>query len=245
MIEGKNDFHFRGQMPDEVVKDYYRRHWIVLLPHIFTFVLFITIIITLLINLRGVNLPPFTAPLFELFVLLSILGTGILIHWFFMNFLEYFMNTVIITNNRLVVVRKTLFTHDDIESVYMREIQDIQKQQIGIFKNLLDFGELLINVGVPDLTILKMVPNPDYHFRLLNMIRHERYIEKDKEEAREKVREVKKIENEKGMHEEKDDKPQNNEQEIINEAKIDDDSIEHGEKKNTGVDPLAEKRKNE
>jgi hypothetical protein len=239
----KNDsrkFHFRGQMEDEVVKDFYRRHWIVILPQIFMFLLFIVLIVTLIINLGGIVFPPFTVPIFEAFVILAIIGTGIIIHRFFMILLEYFMNVVVFTNNRVVVVRKTLFTHDDKESVYMREIQDIQKRQIGIIKNVFDYGELLINVGVPDLTILRMVPNPDYHFRLLNMIRFEGYAEKDKEEAKVKAKEEVKIKENIPVDEEEKSKEESMHQENVEKMEK---AADKGEKDESAVDPLAEKRK--
>jgi hypothetical protein len=177
MMEKNTHFHFRGQMDTEIVKDFYRRHWVVLLPRIFNLILFLSLIIIFLVALMSSPIPPEATLFVDVLVVMAIVAIGILIHSYFIFMLEYFMNVVIITDNRLIITRKTLFTHDDKDSIYMQEIQDLQKQQAGIVKNFLDYGEIMINVGVPDLTILRTVPNPDYHFRLLNMIRNQRYIE--------------------------------------------------------------------
>lgn len=180
MKKNHDTFHFRGQMENEIVKDFYRHHWIILLPSFFSLFFFLALIITLSVNLQYLVLPPFTVPVFEVLVIMVMVGSGFLIHKFFMNLLEYFMNVVIITNNMVIIIKKSLFLHDDKESIYMKEIQDIQKQQYGIVKNLLQYGDLLINVGVPELTILRLVPNPNYHFRLLSMVRNEGYVRDDK-----------------------------------------------------------------
>lgn len=167
-------FHFRGQMENEVVKDFYRLHWIALMPHFFSFIIFLAFIITLTVNLQYFISPPFSVIIFEVLVILAMIGSGVMIHNFFMKILEYFMNVVIITNIRVIIIKKSLFMHDNKETIYMKEIQDLQKHQTGIVKNLLHYGKILINVGVPELTVLQRVPNPDYHFRLLSEVRSQK-----------------------------------------------------------------------
>ena len=59
-------------------------------------------------------------------------------------------------------------THD---SFYMELIQDVSKKQIGIINNILRCGDLVIMLASNDIKIIKHVPNPDFHFRLMNRVR--------------------------------------------------------------------------
>ncbi|MBU0667936.1 hypothetical protein KJ951_04145 [Patescibacteria group bacterium] len=167
------DLHFRGQMHDEDVITFFRDHWVVLLPRVISFVLFMAVMGLFFFNLARFKLPSLDAIFFRALVVLAIIATGFMIHRFFLSVIEYFLSVTMITNYRIIHVRRTLYIMNHKESIYMRRIQDIQKQQDGLFKNILRFGELVINVFGPDLITLTTVPNPEYHFRLLNRIRNQ------------------------------------------------------------------------
>lgn len=167
------DLHFRGQLHDEEVITFFRDHWIVLLPKIVSFLLFTVIIALFFLNIHQFQLPSFDAIFFRALVVLGFIAAGYMIHRFFLRMIGYFLSVTLITNYRIIHIRRSLYIYNDKESIYMKRIQDIQKQQAGLFKNILRFGELVINVFGPDLITLTTVPNPEYHFRLLNRIRNE------------------------------------------------------------------------
>jgi len=169
------DLHFRGQMHDEEVITFFRDHWVVLIPKIISFVLFMAIMALFLFNIAFFKLPSLDAIFFQAMVVLIIIASGFMIHRFFLSVIEYFLSITLITNYRIIHRRRTLYIFNHKESIYMRRIQDIQKQQDGLFKNILQFGELVINVLGPDLITLTTVPNPEYHFRLLNRIRNQHF----------------------------------------------------------------------
>ncbi len=164
-------FHFRGQMYNEEIIEFFRRHWLVILPQLIPFTLYITGLIVFAFYISRFRLPSLVEPFFQFLVLLGVIGTALFIHRFFLKMIEYFLKIVIITNYRLVDVNKTLFIHDDKHSIVMKRMQDIQKQQKGIIKSLLKVGELIIIISFADPRPIRNVPHPDYHFRLLNQIR--------------------------------------------------------------------------
>jgi hypothetical protein len=61
-----------------------------------------------------------------------------------------------------------IFIKDLQNSLDMGVIQDIKKDQNGFWKNILNFGELLIMMSSSDIRVIKFVPNPNFHFRLIN-----------------------------------------------------------------------------
>lgn len=170
-IKSPEEFHFRGQMEDEKVIEFFRRHWLVLLPDFLPFLLYMTGLIVFMASISRFRLPSLNEPFFQLLVVLALIGTALLIHRFFLKMIEFFLRTVIITNFRVVEVKKSLFLHDDKHSIVMKRIQDIQKQQKGIVKSLIGVGELVIIISFSDPRVLRNVPSPDYHYRLLNQVR--------------------------------------------------------------------------
>lgn len=173
-----NTFHFRGQMEDEEVIEFFRRHWLELLPDFLPFLLYMSGLVVFVANIPRFRLPSLNEPFFQLLVLIALSGTALIIHRFFLKVMEFFMRIVVITNYRIVEMKKSLFLNDDKQSIVMKRMQDIQKQQKGIVKSLLKVGELVIIISFSDPRVIRNVPSPDYHYRLLNQVRN-RVVERD------------------------------------------------------------------
>ncbi len=165
---------FKGQLENEEVVSYFRRHWVVMLPDILSFGFFLIVFVTISYNIMRFGFPVIDPVFFQMLVGLAVAVIGFSIHRFFVRLLAHGMDFVIITNMRIVEIRKSLFLHNDQESFYMWNIQDVHQQQNSFFKNVLGFGELVITLeGGSDSITIQMVPTPDRYFRLLNRIRTE------------------------------------------------------------------------
>lgn len=171
---------FKGQMPDEVILTFYRKHWVFWLPEIIPFILFIVLYLVIILNLGSLNLPSLENPIFQFLYLGVVVLSVIFIHRFFLRMINFFLTTVIITNYRIIEWNLSLFVKNSKESIYMRKIQDVHKVQDGILHNLLRFGKLHIILGNADRTTLYHVPHPDYHFRLINRVKSGQYFKEQK-----------------------------------------------------------------
>jgi hypothetical protein len=167
------DLHFRGQMEDEEIMAFSRKHWATLLPHIIPFIIFVCGASVALMLLEKITLPDIRDTLFQLLIIIAVVGSAYVIHRFFLHMINYFTSVIIITNLRIVEIRKTLFLRDTKESIDINKIQDVQFRQEGLIKNLLKFGDLVITLGNSELKTLTQMPNPDFHFRLLNRLKNE------------------------------------------------------------------------
>jgi hypothetical protein len=170
-----NNRYFRGQMEDEEVVVFSRKHWIVLLRDIVPFSLFVccAVLIIYLLKLNKITLPAIDDFYFDSLILLVIGGSGYIIHRFFIHLINYFNTLIIITDLRIVEIRKTIFLHHIIESLDIRKIQDVEFKQEGLIKNLLKLGTIYITLGNSELKTISQIPNPDFHFRLLNKLKNE------------------------------------------------------------------------
>jgi hypothetical protein len=162
------DLYFQGQYPNETVLTFFRHHWILALPHflviLFLIVFFMSILITLPAFATGQNFTNY----FQTIITGLILFIGLLIHVFFVAGIKHFLNIVIITNLRIIEVKKSLFLKDSQDSLSFMDIQDMKRDQNSFWKNMLGYGDLLIMLPASE-RILSHVPNPNYHFRLINM----------------------------------------------------------------------------
>lgn len=162
------DRHFQGQQKNEEVKHFTRKHPVILFPFIGIWFVLSSALVLVFISL-------FTAGdirgslLFKSVFLVSAIFFIILNHFFFLRLLNYYFEIVILTNYRVINMRKTLFIYDDKEIVDLHEIQDIKKHQAGIWPNLLNYGDLLVTVSTTSSSmILRDIPNPEYYFNQIN-----------------------------------------------------------------------------
>lgn len=159
--------HFHGQQPAERVLCFCRKHPIVLLrPFLLTGLIMATLAagIVLLLQLPGTDAWPWRLLLVAFFLTMTVAH-----HGFFLRFLQYYLEIVILTNYRVIDLKKSVFIHDDKEMIDLHEIQDIKKNQDGIWANMFNYGDIVIttasttsSMSLPDL------PHPDYHLNRIN-----------------------------------------------------------------------------
>ncbi len=184
--------HFKGQLNNEVVESFCRKHWIVIVKDLIGFSIFLGLIV-----ITGM----YFKPIYDFFVqdslAVNLLAFGLAglftfyIHRFFLRMINYFLEIVIITNYRIVVLKKSVYLKDSKDATDLPKIQDIMKHQDGILRNILRFGDLEITLSSSSTTkVLKNIPNPDYHFRKINKVKRN-YIKERLGKSRQKQNGIK------------------------------------------------------
>jgi len=163
------DEHFKGQQANEEVICFFRQHWVVLLAPILAFV-FIAALSILIVSAISFNLffeeNPFLyrAVFFAVFI-----GMTLYSHYFFLTMINYFLNVVIITDQRVVDIKKSIYLHHDLDAIDLSQVQDVIKRQNGLMRNILSYGNLIITLAATASTkTLTYVPRADFHFRVIN-----------------------------------------------------------------------------
>lgn len=154
-------FHFQGQKSGEIILMVIRRHWFNIVQQVF----FLLILIGLLLG-AYLFLPLFT-PLFQnsawssLFSLAA--NTFLIGLWivFFVIWIDYYFDTWIITNERIVAIyQKGLFSRE-VSELRFERIQDVSTEVVGIIPTILNYGDLFIQTaGEKEKFVFKSVPNP-------------------------------------------------------------------------------------
>ncbi len=177
-------FTLKVNTPERLSLPFSVAHWITLMPSIVVHIFFVVVFFVVIATFSTPILAFIATPLGEIVFVLSIFLITYAVHSFYLKLINHFLNSVIITNFRIVENQKIIFIKDLQVSVDMRMIQDVKKEQNGILENLLNFGELIIMLSSSsDIRVIKFVPNPNFHFRLINRIK----LENLHKQAEEKV----------------------------------------------------------
>lgn len=160
--------NFKGQMDDEVVHCYFRRHWIKIVPAVlvipFCWAAYIAAFFYWPALLES-------GSFMVSFVLVGLILVTAIMHYEFLNVFNYFLNTVIITNSRIVLVDKSVFFTDSRTAIDLTKIQDVQKRQNGLFPYVLKYATLVISLSSGDPITIDFTPQPDFQFKKINEVK--------------------------------------------------------------------------
>lgn len=161
--------NFKGQFEDEVVLCYFRKHWIKIIRRVLLIPILIIVIFS---GFSFFNVLSQNGLLVHVLVLLGFGLLTYLIHKQFLAIFHYYLNTVMITNYRVVEVDKSLYFVNTKNSVDLHNIQDVQKNQVGLLQSLFNYGSLIIVLsGASESVHLDLVPRPEYQFKKINQVK--------------------------------------------------------------------------
>lgn len=152
---------FEGKLPDEEVMLLTRKHWIVVAIPLGIAVLLSFLpfgaysYLSYLTDTLGF---PITPALYRFLVALFYL---ILWHAVFYTIMLYTLNTVIITNKRIIEHEQRGFFNHNVHALELHRVQDISVHTVGLLAALLHFGTLEVqSAGTQNKFIFPNLPDP-------------------------------------------------------------------------------------
>lgn len=161
--------HFKGQLDGEEVICAFRKHWISILPTLVSMPGLLVILFLLYTNLPVLVQQGHWMAYLMVFALAALHA---IIHRQFLTVFHYYLNTVILTDRRVVLLDKSVFLKDSKTSIDLVNVQDIQKHQVGFIQNFLNFGSLsfmLSGSGSP--SVIDLVPRPEYQYKKIHQVK--------------------------------------------------------------------------
>lgn len=170
--------NFKGQQKNEVVVAFCRKHWIVIVPHMILSVLLMVAPLVIFMFRSRYDFAEFISVVaYRTIAGIAIIGITYFFHMCFLKFFNYYLQTFIITNFRVVQLDQTLYFTRNRDSIDLREIQDIEIHQKGFFPTILNYGELIITLSSAHATKhIAFTPNPEYYFKKVNNTKREYII---------------------------------------------------------------------
>ncbi|MFA6521867.1 MAG: hypothetical protein WCT53_05815 [Candidatus Gracilibacteria bacterium] len=168
--------NFKGQQKHEHIICFTRKHWIVLAPYFVGLILISSGLAVFFMSGFHKSLAVLMSP-----IAYRVVALGVIIiltyyfHRFFVRLFNYYLQTIIITNFRVVCLEMTLYFNNVRDSMDLHEIQDVVIHQEGVIKTLLNFGEVTITMSSSSnaTKLLRYLPNPEYYFRKINKCKRE------------------------------------------------------------------------
>jgi hypothetical protein len=101
-------------------------------------------------------------------LLLAFLVLFITHHLFFLFLIKHLLSILVVTNKRLIRFSFSPFLQDDISYIEMDQIGEIDKKKHGILQNILNYGEVSINMNS---ITFNYIPYPSKFINLIETIK--------------------------------------------------------------------------
>jgi len=175
----KDEHDFKGQMKYEHFQFFFRKHWVKFIqPILFSLPVGLLILVTLVFLGRLTLLVDiaFVRAFYVHFTLLISIGFLLLSSLQMFNF---YFDTVIVTDARILIVKKTCFLKNNSDAIDLTKIQDIAVESHGILRNYLRYGKLIITLSTsaPPL-VLQYVPDPHFYLEWSNRVKREHILKR-------------------------------------------------------------------
>ncbi|MDD5145746.1 MAG: PH domain-containing protein [Candidatus Pacebacteria bacterium] len=154
----KSSNSFRNQQPGETTVFVSRRHWIVLLGPVVFFILLMALPSVVNHFISSQSWYSLFSGLFEFLTRVYFLILWILL---FYNIMLFSLNTVVVTNKRVIENQQKGFFKYTLNEVYLDKIQDISVNISGVFSTLLSYGDIEIqSAGTQNKFYFRTLPHP-------------------------------------------------------------------------------------
>lgn len=154
-----NKYHFKGQLPGEIILKVIRRHWFDIFWQYIPLSALLALLILSMMILPSLVPDLYTSP--QLFYFAHSLFLLALWLYAALIWVDYYLDVWIVTNKRVVnVEQKGLFMRDVSELRY-NKIQDITTEVKGVIPTFLNYGNVYIQTAGEQLRFLfHNVPDP-------------------------------------------------------------------------------------
>ncbi len=159
--ENPQGFSFQTQKRDEVILLFLRRHFITNLPWILIAIILSLIPIAFIALiprftlLTAIQIPRQLATIIILFYYL------ILFSYVFINFITWFYNVFLVTNERIVDIDYSHIVVHNIAETKVGQIEDVNYTQAGFIRTLLNFGDVFVQTAGTEMIFEALaVPKP-------------------------------------------------------------------------------------
>ena len=154
--------------PDEHIEMVIRKHWFILLRDTFGILVILIIPFILYPYIVGneINLGPEASFIFDLSPEITTLisASWVLILWMklFGIWTDYYLDTWIVTDKRIIDVEQSGFFSRQVSSFRMERIQDVTIEVKGIIATLLRFGDIHVQTaGESQEFVIRGIPRPE------------------------------------------------------------------------------------
>jgi len=175
----KDEHDFKGQLKYEHFQFFFRKHWMKFIQPILFSIPVGLLILVILIFLGRVTLLVDYAFIRAFYLDFTLIISAGFLFLFSLQMLNFYFDMVIVTDSRILVIKKTIFLKNNSDAIDLTKIQDIAVESRGLLCNYLKYGKLVITLSTstPPL-VLTYVPDPHYYLEWVNRVKREHILKR-------------------------------------------------------------------
>ncbi len=171
------EFDFKGQLKYENFQFFFRRHWVRFMYPIFFTLPLSALVIVLLVVIGRFAMMVDLVFIRAFYAFVAMVATIVFIIIFFLQIINYFFDLVIVTDARILIVKKTVFLRNDSDAIDLTKIQDFAVEISGLIRNYVGYGNLIITLSTSSPPVhLSYVPDPHYYLERANRVKREHIL---------------------------------------------------------------------
>lgn len=175
----KDEHDFKGQLKYENFQFFFRKHWVKFIkPILFSLPVGLLVLVILMILGRLTLFVDyvFVRAFYVYFTLFISVGFFLLASLQMVNF---YFDMVIVTDSRILIIKKTCFLKNNSDAIDLTKIQDIAVESHGILRNYLRYGKLIITLSTsaPPI-VIAYVPDPHFYLEWANRVKREHILKR-------------------------------------------------------------------
>ena len=159
---------------DEEILLFLKRHLVTNSPWIFKAILasLVPLLFLIFLSFFGVILPEDYTFTLVLFYYLMLLG------YIFVQFISWFFNITLITNQRVVDIDFSQLVFESVAATKLPQLEDVSYHQVGVLASVFDYGDVTVQTaGKASNFLFAQVPHPEKVVHLINnLIAKERNV---------------------------------------------------------------------
>jgi len=156
------EIHFPGQHENEQIILFLRRHWIIFLMRLLTIIIAIIAVIALFFVFNSLSENFKESSFYNLVLFGESLATLFIWNFFFILWLDYYLDAWIVTTERIINIEQRGFFSRDISELKLTKIQDVTSEIIGVIPTLLNYGNIYVQTaGQTERFAFYKIPNPN------------------------------------------------------------------------------------
>lgn len=174
------EINFPGKREGEVIILFLRRHWFIFFMRLLFIIVSVASLVAVYYLILLLNSNFQENEYYNLLLFGESLATLFIWNFFFILWLDYYLDAWIVTNERIINIEQRGFFVRNISELKLTKIQDVTSEIIGVIPTLLDYGNIYVQTaGEKERFVFYQIPCPN---RVKNTIVQLQEKEEKKEE---------------------------------------------------------------
>jgi hypothetical protein len=176
------EIKFPGQHENEKIILFLRRHWFIFLMRILLILISIIVLVVVYVFFSSVNSNFKESASYHLLLFGESLATLFIWNFFFILWLDYYLDAWIVTNERIINIEQRGFFTRKISELKLTKIQDVTSEIIGVIPTLFNYGNIYVQTAgeIERFTFIQ-IPDPNYVKNIIVDLQEKERVSEEKE----------------------------------------------------------------